>query len=170
MANDNNFKFIALKTNFSAKNKSYFLKSKAFYLLLLLPFLVIPIAIFIGKKQAERANDTYGNKIRRANRLAKKYLSEAKKQLGKKEAFYIALEKALHNFLKAKLKIETFDISKEKIAQLLLDKNVDKDNIDAFIAVLNDCDFARYTPTTNVMMQQEYEKAKEIITVIDKQL
>jgi hypothetical protein len=170
VANDNNFKFIALKTTFSAKSKSYFLKSKAFYWLLLLPFLAIPLAIFIGKKRAERAGDTYGNKIRRANRLAKKYLYEAKKQLGKKEAFYIALEKALHNFLKAKLNIETFDISKEKIAQLLLDKNVDKNNIDAFIEVLNDCDFARYTPTTNVMMQQEYEKAKEIITVIDKQL
>lgn len=170
VANDNNFKFIALKTNFTAKSKSYFLKSNTFYWLLLLPFLAIPMAIFIGKKRAERASDTYGNKIRTANRLAKKYLFEAKKQLGKKEAFYIALEKALHNFLKAKLHIETFDISKENIEQLLLDKNVDKDTIDAFIAVLNDCDFARYTPTTNVMMQQEYEKAKEIITVIDKQL
>ena len=39
-----------------------------------------------------------------------------------------------------------------------------------FIDVLNDCDFARFTPTTNVMMEQEYNKAKDVITKIDKQL
>ena len=31
--------------------------------MLLLPFLAIPIAIFIGKKRAERAGDIFGNKI-----------------------------------------------------------------------------------------------------------
>jgi len=36
--------------------------------------------------------------------------------------------------------------------------------------VLNDCDFARYTPTTNVMMKQEFEKAKNVITKVDKYL
>jgi hypothetical protein len=137
---------------------------------LLLPFLAIPIAIFIGKKRAERAGDIFGNKIRLADRLAKKYLSQAKKQLGKKEAFYIALEKALHNFLKAKLQIETSDISKEKISEILKNKGVDESTIKDFMDVLNDCDFARYTPTTNVMMEQEFEKAKEVITKIDKHL
>ena len=61
-----------------------------------------------------------GNKIRQNNRLAKKYLSEAKKQLGSKEPFYVALEKALHNFLKAKLNIETSEMSKPIIQELLL--------------------------------------------------
>jgi hypothetical protein len=42
--------------------------------------------------------------------------------------------------------------------------------ISTFIEVLNDCDFARYTPITNVMMQEEFEKAKQVITEIDKQL
>ena len=86
------------------------------------------------------------------------------------EAFYIALEKALHNFLKAKLQVETSDISQEKIAEILKKKNVEDTTINDFIEVLNDCDFARYTPTTNVMMEQEYEKAKEVITNIDKHL
>ncbi len=35
---------------------------------------------------------------------------------------------------------------------------------------LNDCDFARYTPITEVMMNDVYEKSKEIITALDKQL
>jgi len=167
---NNNFRYIALNTTFDTKQKEDFFKSTNFYLLLLLPFLAIPIGIIIGKKRADRASDVFGNKIRKADRMARKYLSEAKKQLGKKEAFYIALEKALHNFLKAKLYIETSDISKEKISEILYNKGVDNLTIEAFLEVLNDCDFARFTPTTNVMMKQEYEKAVNVITKIDKQL
>ncbi len=168
--NDNNFRFIALNTTFKPATEEVFLKSTLFYLLLLLPFLAIPIGIIIGDKRAKRAGDVFGNKIRKADKLARKYLSEAKKQLGNQEAFYIALEKALHNFLKAKLHIETSDISKERISEMLKNKNVEASTIIAFIAVLKDCDFARYTPTTNVMMKQEFEKAKNVITKIDTYL
>ena len=170
VSNGNNFRFIALETKLKPIIKNDFLHSTEFYLLLLLPFLAIPIGILIGKKRAKRAGDIFGNKIRNANRLARKYLSEAKKQLGKKEAFYIALEKALHNFLKAKLQIETLEMSKEKIAELLQNKGVNANTIKEFITVLNDCDFARYTPTTDVMMKNVYEKTVEILTEIDKQL
>ncbi|MHB1147237.1 MAG: BatD family protein [Lutibacter sp.] len=170
VSNGNNFRFIALETKFESASKKEFLHSVEFYLLLLLPFLVIPIGVLIGKKRAKRAGDIFGNKIRNANKLARKYLSEAKKQLGKKEAFYVALEKALHNFLKAKLQIETSEISKEKIAELLQNKGVDSVTINEFITVLNECDFARYTPTTDVMMKNEYDKTVEILTKIDKQL
>ena len=170
VANGNNFRFIALETTLNPAIKKDFLHSAEFYLLLLLPFLVMPIGILIGKKRAKRAGDVFGNKIRNANKLARKYLSEAKKQLGKKEAFYVALEKALHNFLKAKLQIETSEISKEKIVELLQNKGVDANAIKELITVLNDCDFARYTPTTDVMMKNEYEKTVEILTEIDKQL
>jgi len=170
VSSNNNFKFIALDSEFKPKIRSEFFKSILFYWLLFLPFLAIPIGIYIGKKRSERRGDVFGNKIRKADKLARKYLSEAKKQLGNQEAFYIALEKALHNFLKAKLQVETSDISQEKIAEILKNKNVEDATINDFIEVLNDCDFARYTPTTNVMMEQEYEKAKEVITNIDKHL
>tara|TARA_R110001583_G_scaffold176620_1_gene331358 strand:+ start:8065 stop:9795 length:1731 start_codon:yes stop_codon:yes gene_type:complete len=170
VSNDNNFRFIALNASFKPRVEKDFLNSTKFYLLLLLPFLAIPIGIIIGRKQAKRAGDVFGNKIRKADKLARKYLSEAKKQLGNQEAFYVALEKALHNFLKAKLHIETSDISKEKISEILKSKGVETSTIVAFMEVLNDCDFARYTPTTNVMMKQEFEKAKNVITKVDKYL
>lgn len=166
----NDFRYIANKTSFVSKQQSDFFKSNLFYTLLLLPFLAIPFGIFIGKKKAERASDITGNRLRKADKLARKYLSQAKKELGKKETFYLALEKALHNFLKARLNIETSDISKERITELLKERNVEDNTINEFIEVLNDCDFARYTPTTNVMMQKEFDKAKMVITQIDKQV
>ena len=168
---DNDIRSIHTKTNLEAiAKKEDFFKSNLFYLLLLLPMLSIPIGIFLGNKKQKRDADIVGNKRRKANRLAKKYLSSAKKELGNKEPFYIALEKALHNYLKAKLQIETSEISKEKISEILADKEVDEQTITKFIKVLNDCDFARYTPTSNLQMEKEYNNAADIIMELDKML
>ena len=135
-----------------------------------MPFLAIPIAIFIRKKKGERDRDVIGMKVRRANKLARKYLSEAKKSLGNKEAFYNALERALHNYLKAKLNIETSEFSKEKIQELLLEKSIDENTIIEFNDLLKSCELARYTPFSNVEMQQDYDKAARVISTIDKQI
>ena len=120
-----NFRYIATKTNFVTAKKIDFFKSNLFYVLFLLPLIAIPIGVFVGKKNEERSNDIMGNKARKAEKLAKKYLSKAQKQLGKKEAFYEALERALHNYLKAKLGVETAEISKERITEILKGKNVE---------------------------------------------
>ncbi|AZJ32812.1 MULTISPECIES: BatD family protein [Tenacibaculum] len=164
------FRYIQTSTNLQPIKTEDFFKSTLFYILLLLPILTIPIGIIIQKKREERNSDVLGNKLRKADKLAKKYLSEAQKQLGNKEAFYEALERALHNYLKAKLGVETSDISREKITDLLANKNVSKETISNFIEVFNNCDFARYTPITNTQMKEEYEKAKQVITQLDRQL
>ncbi|MBL4745438.1 MAG: protein BatD [Flavobacteriaceae bacterium] len=168
--NGNDFKYIATSSVFEPVASKDFFKSTLFYLLLFLPFLAIPIGIFLGKKRADRVADVFGNKIRKADRLARKYLSKAKKELGNKEAFYIALEKALHNFLKAKLQIETSEISKDRITEILQEKQVEEEVVKEFIAVLNDCDFARYSPATEVEMQHEFDRAKQILVKLDKKI
>lgn len=164
------FAFVKTDANLKPVNSSYFFKSSAFWTSLLLPFLAIPLALVYRKKKEERNADVFGNRIRKADRLAKRYLSEAKKSLGQKEAFYIALEKALHNYLKAKLHIETSDFSKDKIQTLLTERQVNTDSIQEFIDILEHCELARYTPITNVEMQQDYDNAAKTISIIDKEL
>jgi len=165
-----NFRYIQTKSNFKPKNINDLFKSNLFYVLLLLPLLTIPIVILIAKRNDKKNSDLIGNKLRKAERLAKKYLSEAKKQLGKKEAFYEALERALHNYLKAKLGIETADISEDKITEILKNKNINSTTINEFVEVLKQSDFARYTPISNSEMKEEFERAKQVIVELDKQL
>lgn len=102
--------------------------------------------------------------------MAKKYLSEAKKQMGNKVPFYMAMEKALHNFLKAKLHLETSEMSKENIQELLLTKNANETTVSQFIKLVDDCEFARYTPSSDVAMQSDYERAVSLISELEKQL
>ena len=164
------FHFIKVKPNLTSIGSNHFFGSNTFYLLLLGPLLLIPLFILLYRKRKEKEQDIVGNKVKKANRLARKYLSTARKELGNEANFYIALEKGLHNYLKAKLKIETSEFSKEKITSLLSDKNVDSPTIEGFINLLKNCELARYSPFTNVQMQQDYDKASEVISQIDKQL
>ena len=170
IATGDQFNFIKTKANLTGIGNNYFIDSTAFYLWLLLPLLLIPIAILLGKKREAIASDVVGNKIRKANKLARKYLSTAKKAMGNKEDFYIALEKGLHNYLKAKLNIETSEFSKDKITTLLTEKQVDDTTRDGFISLLENCEMARYSPFSDVQMQQDYTKASEVISALDKQL
>ena len=164
------FKYIKLNTALISRNKKDFMGSKLFYLLLCAPLLAIPLVILFKKKKEALDSDVAGNKIRMNNKLAKKYLSEAKKYLGNKEPFYIALEKAMHNFLKAKLHIETSEMSKDNIQELLLSRGANLETVTAFIDLTENCELARYAPATSSAIQQDYDKAVSIITALEKQI
>ena len=121
------------------------------------PFVIIPIIVLAKKRKGAIDGDVTGNRIRMNNKLAKKYLSEAKKQLNNKEPFYIALEKAMHNFLKAKLHIETSEMSKDNISELLLSRNADPESVQSFIDLTENCEFARYAPASSASIQQDFD-------------
>ena len=164
------FAYIKQKTNLTSIKSDDFLGSGLFYSLMLAPFLAIPLLILFRRKKEAIDKDVVGNKKKRSNLLAKKYLSEAKKQLANKELFYIALEKAMHNFLKAKLSIETSEMSKDKISAILLSRKADATTVSQFINVTENCEFARYAPSTGVSIQHDYEKAVEVISNLEKQI
>jgi len=169
--NEDQFNFIALETQLTPiKSTDSFFGGRMFYLMLLLPFsLLLLIAIWL-KTQIGRTNDPMTLRQKAANRLAKKYLSSAKKALGEKEVFYNALERALHNYLKAKLHIVTAEFSKARISSLLQDKEVNSAVIKDFVGLLEDCEAARYAPATSVRMQEDFDRASGLISKMDKQL
>ncbi|PHR13808.1 MAG: BatD protein [Aequorivita sp.] len=165
-----NFKYIKLDPNLEPIAQQSFFKSPLFWSLLGGPFLLIPLFILAGKKRKQRLNDVEGNKLRRANKLAKKYLSEAKRSIQNPAAFYEGLERALHNYLKAKLNIETSEMEKGLISKMLLERNVEAPTVESFISLLKSCEFARYASSSTASVQQDYDKAAEVISNIDKQI
>lgn len=170
ISNSEQFKFIKQKSELVSMNEEDFLGSKTFYGLLLLPFLILPLIVLFKKKKEAIDGDVFGNRIKMNNKLAKKYLSEAKKQINNKEPFYVALEKAMHNFLKAKLHIETSEMSKSNIQELLLSRNASPETVIDFIALTENCELARYALTSSSTIQSDFDKAVLIISDLEKQI
>ena len=164
------FKFIKLKTKLiSMKNEDFF-GSNAFYSLMFMPFLILPLIVLFKRKKEAIDGDVTGNRIKMNNKLAKKYLSEAKKQINNKEPFYVALEKAMHNFLKAKLHIETSEMSKSNIQELLLSRNASPETVIDFIALTENCELARFAKSSTATIQHDFDKAVLIISELEKQI
>jgi hypothetical protein len=100
--------------------------------------------------------------------LIAQYLSEAKIQQDNPSAFYAALERSLHLFLKAHLKLETSGLSKENIHGLMTQGKVTPEAIDRLIGLIERCERARYAPTTAMDVQNDYSEAQEVISMVSR--
>jgi hypothetical protein len=146
------FKFIKLKTELMPLQPNDFFGSLWYYLLLILPFIALPILILLRKRKEALDGDVTGNRIRMNNRLAKKYLSEAKKQINNK------------------LHIETSEMSKDNIQELLLSRNANPEVVTDFIVLTENCELARYAPASSMSIQNDFDKAVVIISALEKQI
>ena len=167
---DESFRFIKLTPNLEPIVKEEFWNSKRYYTLLVLPLFLLVAFVLLMQRNRRISGDLEGSRLRLANRLSKKYLGEAKKNLKNKALFYDALERALYNYLKARLKIKTDDFSKDKITKFLSDRKLAQEEIQSFIALLENCEVARYSPATDAKMQQDFDQVLSVISNIDKKL
>ena len=164
------FKYIKLVTDWKSIKSAPFFNTMRFWLWLFLPLVLIPLWFAYKKWHAKYYGNSAKNAYRQTQRLAKKYLSEAKAKREDHAKFYEALERALHNFLKAKLDLSTSELSQENTAHLLTQKGLDQELIARWIGLFKRCDMARYAPSAQGAADRDFDAAKELITLIDKQL
>jgi hypothetical protein len=54
--------------------------------------------------------------------------------------------------------------------QILLQKNANENTVKNFIALTENCELARYAPSSTAAIQNDYDKAVVIISDLEKQL
>ena len=170
ISTDGAFGFIKLKSKFTPINKVEFWNKSIFWFIVFSPLALLPIIILIRKLWKSRTFDENDLKLKRRSKLAIKFLGNAKKHINNKPEFYDSLEKAFHNYLKAKLRIETVDIQRDIVVNSLVKKGANTLTIDSFMIILDNCDMARYSKITNVKMKQDYYSAIDIIEKLDNEI
>ncbi|PRP67827.1 BatD family protein [Nonlabens agnitus] len=164
------FAFIKTNTELESIEQERFFGTTVYWAVLGGLFLLIPVVLLFKKRREVLESDVQGRKVKTANKLSKKYLSEARRNIGNAELFYESLERALHNFLKSKLKITTAEMTKQRVDELLQQRRVQDDVRVEFISLLSAAEMARYAPSTATGMQQDYDKASKVINQLDKQI
>ncbi|MDN6279943.1 MAG: BatD family protein [Psychroflexus sp.] len=165
----NRFNFIRLETKLQPLVMDRFFGSMLFWILVGFFTLMIPVLLILKKVGLFKV--THKSKaIKRADKLAKKYLSVAKSTIGEPAIFYANLELALYKFLKAKLGIKTHELSKENLKESLAKKSVDATAIEELMSLMEKCELARYASAESHTMQEDYENASVLISKIDKQI
>lgn len=125
------------------------------------------------RRIAARRADIAGAKNRKATKMALKRLHLAGSFLRQNlyTAFYEELHKALLGFISDKVNIPVAELSKERIAEILYGGGVTQQQIDAFVGLLDACEFARYSPSSgNDAMAAHYQAALDAISSIDSNM
>ena len=170
VAENNAFGFIKTKTSLIPVAQSRFFNSKSFWLLCLIPFAILLLTVLTHRLITTKKTDQVSALSKRAQRLAKKFLSEAKGKKADKDAFYVALEKGLQLYLKGKLTLDNADFSKENIHNIFTQKSISTETTGLLITLLEHCEAARYSPFTAVEIEEDYLNAISAISQLDAQL
>lgn len=158
------FNYIKLSSKFSSINSKKLLDSKLWlYTLLSIPFLIFIVILLLIKVSRKSISDS-DLITKNAEKLARKYLENAKIDISNKESFYSSLDQALFNFFKSKYMIRKQDFSKDKIKSILIKENISEKVINDVIELIESCEIARYTPASAEDMDKDYEKAVQILT------
>ena len=141
------------------------------YVLLLAAFLMA----FLWLRHQQKHNpNSWNAKGKKAGKVASRRLKQASKLLHQKDdaAFYDEVMRALLGYAGDKLSLPTNELNKENVIATLSSRGVEQNVIDAFIAVLSDCEFARYAPTSDPNMAKEkiYQQASDVITQMNASL
>lgn len=148
----------------------FFVDSLWYWVTAALILLVAGLLWYLMKGMEARRADVVGNKNRKATKMALGRLKMAAGYLQKNlySAFYEELHKALLGFASDKMNIGAEDLSKENIAAMLKEAGVAEELSAQFVALLDACEFARYSPDGgNEAMNTHYNEAVKVISSID---
>lgn len=166
-------RFISIKEPGLASKGAFFIWSPVFWIITVLLFVVAAICWAAFRKLAARRADVVGTKTRKATKMALKRLQLAGTFLKQNlyTAFYEELHKALIGFISDKLNMPMAEQSKERMAEALKERNVNETLVAKFIAILDACEFARYSPDAgHDAMAAHYDEAVEIISSMDSEM
>ncbi len=149
---------------------SSFWGSLLFFSLLFLPILIVVGLIIYLKQQKELMGNVALMKNRRAVRLAQQRLKIAGKMLKQNDSklFYDEVVRSMWGYVSDKLNISVSDLSKEKVQNSFLQKNVPTELSNQFFKVIDTCEVALYAPSAIIGgMNETYRQAAEIIVALE---
>lgn len=148
----------------------YFFGSPIFIAGFAVPPILFLAFLFFRREHIKRNSNAAVVKKRKANRLARKQLAQARKSIQKQEheIFFENILSALYNYFGNKFNILPAELSKEKIVEMLKERNIPEEIISEFVKQLDECEFARYAPGMQSGNTQEvYNRVENIIAKIE---
>ena len=132
------------------------------------------ILLYIGLHRKFSLNSTSpSNKRRIASKLVMRQLEKSRELMaaGKEKEFHIELLNALYSFPKNKLNITNEEFNKENVRQILENQGVSTSVIDEYMALVDECEFTRYSSgASNSTMDSYYNKAIDIISKLENSM
>jgi hypothetical protein len=167
ITSNDSFRFIKLNGNLREVKNDVFFQSQFFYVLATTPFiLLLSFLLFTAYKRNKKESSS--ELIRIEERKIHKMIDSAKESIGDKILFYDKIEKAIIKSLIVKFSIRMEALNKEKIQQIGQEKGLTKDDVLLIIKLIENCEKAKYSRSSDSIMNKDLESAKKVISSILK--
>ena len=145
-----------------------------FWLVLALPLLVLTGALVVRRHRDRLLGDVAYARRRRASRLARKRLAQARSLVGSDEArdFYAETARSLEGFIADQLDLAEAGLIRDQARELLGDRGVTAETSAEVLACLSQCDRHRFAPPSNDADQRSafLDRVAAAMTSLEREL
>jgi hypothetical protein len=144
-----------------------------YYLLMALPVVLLLLVWLLRSLWYKRQANVSLMKNRKAQKIARSRLTKAQKmkRQGNDRAFYDEIAQALWGYISDKFNLQKADLSMDTVKDLLEQKQVAPETIQAFMDTLNGIEYARFAPgDAKGKMENIYTEALQAIMQAEKSL
>lgn len=135
------------------------------------PLVLLAGAVVYRRHLDRLAGDVAYARNRRANRLAMRRLHKAKGLISTKteKEFYAEVARSLLGYVADKLNTSAAGLISEEAERQLVQRKVPREQVEALMSCLHECDYRRFAPTTATVedMKQFYERARAAIVGLE---
>ncbi|MEM9936088.1 MAG: BatD family protein [Bacteroidota bacterium] len=149
-----------------------FIDGGLFWLLYLLPFVGFVGLWFFKQRTDTLAADVAGTRSRKANKVAEKRLSQARKfqQQNEEGAFYKEISQVVWGYLADKLALGQSALSRQNIKELLTERGITQATIERITNLLDTAEMALFAPASaRGGMNQLLEDTSQLITELENE-
>jgi hypothetical protein len=165
ISSNESFRFIKTQGNLNKFNNQRFFESDIFYVLVTSPFALL--ASLIALTFYRRNRKISSSEIDKIKKKEIKYILEsAKKSIDDKNRFYDLIEKAILKSLSLKFSITIESFNKEEIKDITSKKGLSNDDILLIIQLIENCEKAKYSRSSNMIMNNDLNSTRKIVDLI----
>ena len=167
ITSNDSFRFIKTNPNLKEVKSDRFFQSNFFYVTVTTPFILL-LSLLLFKTYKKNRKESSNELIRIQEKQINKMIESAKKSIGDKVIFYDKIEKAIIKSLMVKFSIKMESLNKDKIQYIGEEKGLKKDDILLIIKLIENCEKAKYSRSSDSIMNNDLENARKAIRSILK--
>lgn len=140
--------------------------STAYFIIVGVLVALFIVLLIVLQRRIRQMKDAAMMRGKRANKvvIARLKVAEEFMKEGNQRRFHDEMLKALWGYLSDKLNIPVANLTKENVREGLLKRNVPVEEINRYVNLISDCEYAQYSPAESTSLQDVYRTAVEIIS------
>lgn len=153
-------------------DRQLFFLSPLYFILLALPLLLFVLFVILLRKKIKDQRNVLLVKDKRASKVARKRLKRAAQfmKLNDDVHFYEEISQVLWGYVGDKFHLPKGELSLDTARQKLEERDMPSERIEEFLETLNQCEYARFAPSSDMTLEKMYDKTFAFITNIEAEL